>query len=251
MRCMHEAQLHDHNSFITLTYDPKHVPENGSLNRKHLQDFWKRLRKKIAPTKIRYYSCGEYGEQLKRPHFHACLFGYDFPDRELFTIKDETRLYVSQTLRMIWPYGYSTVGDVTPESAAYVARYVTKKITGEAAPSHYALVNPETGEITGQLEPEYTTMSNRPGIGSDWYDKYKTDVFPSDFLIFKNKKMPPPRYYSDKFQIENPEEMTKILKERKVRAKAHSENQTPERLAVREQVQHLRSRKLKREIECL
>ncbi len=82
MRCMHEAQLHENNCFITLTYDNTHLPSDGSLHYKDFQLFIKRLRKKFGNTRIRYYMAGEYGENFGRPHFHACIFGHDFHDKK-------------------------------------------------------------------------------------------------------------------------------------------------------------------------
>ena len=93
LRCVHEAQLHSENSFITLTYNDDHIPRDGSLNKKHFQDFMKRLRKSIAPKKVRFYHCGEYGPKLLRPHYHAILFGHQFDDLELHSHRKGVRLY--------------------------------------------------------------------------------------------------------------------------------------------------------------
>jgi hypothetical protein len=128
IRCVHEAYGHEDNAFITLTYAPEHLPHDVSLNISHFQKFMKRLRKAISPKLVRFFHCGEYGELNQRPHYHACLFGYDFPDKVLYTIRDECRLYRSPMLEKLWPMGFATVGDVTFESAAYVARYITKKL---------------------------------------------------------------------------------------------------------------------------
>ena len=86
MRCVHEAAAYDCNAFITLTYDEENLPADGSLNYDHFQLFMKRLRKAIEPNKVRFYMCGEYGEENGRPHFHACLFGYDFPDKVMLSV---------------------------------------------------------------------------------------------------------------------------------------------------------------------
>nr|QJB20072.1 MAG: replication initiator protein [Microvirus sp.] len=147
IRCVHESKLHAENCFITLTYDPKKVPpaEAGelpadtSLNYRHFQLFMKRLRKRFPEKNIRFYMCGEYGENFGRAHFHACIFGLDFPDKTKWKKGkgDNITLYRSKILEELWTYGFSSVGTVTFESAAYVARYITKKITGEAAESHY------------------------------------------------------------------------------------------------------------------
>ena len=160
IRCVHEASLYDDNCFITLTYRDADLPADMSLNLKHFQKFMKRLRKRFG-SGIRFYHCGEYGTLLGRPHYHACIFNFDFPDKKLFTIRDGINLYTSQALDELWPYGFSTIGSVTFESAAYTARYIMKKINGDAAKDHYEYVNPSTGEISLR-KPEYTTMSRLP-----------------------------------------------------------------------------------------
>ena len=138
IRCVHEASLHKRNCFVTLTYNDVNLPEDRGLHYKHFQDFMKRLRKKYGEG-IRFYMCGEYGEQLGRPHFHACLFNHDFDDKKLWKTTDSnSKLYRSKELEELWPFGYSSVGDVNFESAAYVARYIMKKVNGEAAELHYS-----------------------------------------------------------------------------------------------------------------
>ena len=126
-RCIHEAQMHEDNCFITLTYDDENIPWDGSLNKQHFQAFMKRLRWHNKEKKIRYFHVGEYGEQLSRPHYHALIFNHDFDDKELWTVNDEMRLYTSEKLQKIWPMGFSTIGSVTWETAAYCSRYIMKK----------------------------------------------------------------------------------------------------------------------------
>ncbi len=180
VRCVHEASLHDENCFITLTFNNHYLDPIGSLDKRTFQLFMKRLRKEIAPGKVRFFHCGEYGSKMKRPHHHACLFGFDFPDKWLFDTREGVDLYRSPMLERLWPFGFSTIGEVTFESAAYVARYISKKINGELAPAHYARVDHKTGEMFSIL-PEYITMSLRPGIAGAWFDKFEGDVFPRIF----------------------------------------------------------------------
>lgn len=137
VRCVHESQLHKENCFITLTYASEHLPPDSSLHYRDFQLFMKRLRKKFTGKKIRFYMCGEYGENFGRPHFHACLFGHNFDDLKLWKTQNNIPLYRSKILEELWPFGHSSVGSVTFESAAYVARYIMKKVTGEAAELHY------------------------------------------------------------------------------------------------------------------
>jgi hypothetical protein len=261
MRCCHEASLHLQNCFITLTFSPEYLdtrPNKWSLDVRDYQLFMKRFRRRFG-SGIRFYHCGEYGEMcsncdkslfyctcpvpskiLGRPHYHACIFGFDFPDKELFRVTNTGhKLYISKFLDDLWtdphtdmPMGFCTIGDVTFESAAYVARYIMKKINGDMQDNHY--VHHSTGEI---LKPEYTTMSRRPGIARDFYDKYQHDIYPHDFVVFNGKKMRPPRYYDGILKTERPYTFDDIKFKREENANKHIDNNTPERLNVREQVQ--------------
>lgn len=252
IRCIHEAQLHEDNCFITLTFSPQELMKREnpwSLRKKDFQDFMKRLRKHLNGKRVRYFHCGEYGEKYGRPHYHALLFGIDFDDKVLHNVVNGHCLYRSPTLERLWPFGYSSIGDVTFESAAYVARYIMKKVTGDEAETAYAIVDEDTGEIIGTREPEYTTMSRRPGIAAHWFSKYKDDVFPSDFVTVRGKKMRPPRYYDKLLERENPFQMEDIKLERIESSKKFADNNTPERLAVRERVQAIKLKKLPRNLD--
>ncbi len=249
MRCVHEASLYDNNCFITLTYNPESLPADQSLNKKHFQDFMKRLRKKYPDSPIRYYHCGEYGEDLGRPHYHACLFNFDFEDKVFFKKINDLPVYTSEILEKVWQKkGFCLIGTVTFESAAYVARYIMKKVNGPRQAEHYERIDQDTGEIFF-LQPEYTTMSRRPGIAKEWYSQFKTDVFPDDFVVLRGKTMKPPRYYDSIYRIEDPEEYEKLKESRKKQFKKHAWNNTPDRLAVREKCQMARTKLLKRNYE--
>lgn len=247
IRCIHEASQYDNNCFITLTYNDLHLPRDLSLNLDHFQRFMKRLRFKYGAN-IRFFHCGEYGEKYGRPHYHACLFNFDFKDKTLWTINNGHRLYVSEELNALWPYGFATIGEVTFESAAYVARYIMKKMTGPMAADHYSRLDETTGEIY-QLKPEYTTMSRRPGIGKVWFDKYKSDVYPHDYVVLKGKKMRPPRFYDTLFEREYPSDMDKLKASRVREGKKNVDEQTPERLNTREEVKLLQIKNLKRNVD--
>ncbi|AXL14749.1 replication initiator protein [Microviridae sp.] len=235
IRCLHEASLHPENAFITLTYDEGHMPHGQTLIKKHHQDFIKRLRKKISPTKITYYHCGEYGETTQRPHYHTLIFNYDWPDKVLYKQTESGPLYISPQLEKTWGKGFCTIGQVNFETAAYVARYIMKKITGEKAEEHYRRVDLDTGEEHTIL-PEYTTQSTRTPIGSRWLKKYKTDVYPHDYVIVNGRKMTPPRYYDEAFEKEEPEQYLKLKRTRLESSMRYYEDNQPERLAVRETV---------------
>lgn len=139
IRCVHEASQHERNCFVTLTYDDKHLPADRSLKLRHFQNFMKKLRKKYGAG-IRFFHCGEYGEKFRRPHYHALIFNHDFDDKILWSKNRGSPLYISESLDSLWEFGFATIGDVTFESAAYVARYITKKVNGELAKKKIPMV---------------------------------------------------------------------------------------------------------------
>lgn len=246
MRCVHESQLHAENCFITLTYNDQHLPENGSLVKSDFQKFLKRLR--ISKGPLRYFHCGEYGKETQRPHYHAILFGMDFADRKLHSVRDGIRLDTSEELSKIWGQGWSTVGNVTFESAAYVARYTVKKATGDGKPVRYGVVDAETGEYY-ERQPEYATMSRRPGIGAGWFDKYKKEVVDWDTVVLRGREMAPPRYYDNLRERESPMEVERTKALRKARASKYEADNSTARLRVRELVKARQVALLKRSAE--
>ena len=84
VRCVHEASLYKNNCFVTLTYSDDKLPSDGSLHFDHFQKFMKRLRRFYDDSRIRFFHCGEYGEQYSRPHYHCCLFNFDFVDKKFW-----------------------------------------------------------------------------------------------------------------------------------------------------------------------
>jgi len=224
---MHEASMHAVSSFVTLTYDDAHL--SASLNYSDFQRFMYRVRKRFGPT--RFFMCGEYGVQNWRPHFHALLFGLTFKDGQVIG----TDLYRSRELELLWPYGYSSFGGVSMQSAGYVARYSLKKVTGDAASSHYSRVDSRTGEIV-QLVPEFGHMSLKPGIGFEWFKKYWKDVFAArDGVVMPGGHvMPAPRYYWKLLESIDWDRREELELERYLTAGKFAEDTTAARLAVRE-----------------
>lgn len=195
IRCVHEASLHDLNCFVTLTYAV--APQNNSLVKKDLQDFWKRLRKSIFPLTLRYFACGEYGSKGDRPHYHACIFGWR--PHDLVTFGSH---YSSEFLARVWGHGFVTVGDVTHASAAYVAQYVIKKQYG-----------PDVDY--GDREPEYVVMSRRPGIASDWISHNLDDVYGyHDAVSIDGRLVRVPRFYDSYFESVDPKGLQDLKLER-------------------------------------
>jgi hypothetical protein len=253
IRCVHEAQMHEQNVFLTFTYNEEHLPYPPSLDHRDFQLFMKRFRKKFPGRKISYYMCGEYGDENHRPHYHALIFGFDFPDKVFYKKSFNGDIYyISDTLNKIWKKGYVIIGQVTFESAAYVARYVMKKVTGDKAEEHYKCVDPETGELF-DIEPEYNRMSLNPAVGKRWFDKYKADVYPSDFVVLNGRKLRPPKYYDNllydlNFEGEEGDryDYDYIKFQRELKARVHDLEQTQERLFVKEKVKLAQINKLKR-----
>ena len=273
-RVVHEAQMHDdQNAFITLTY--QEAPDG--LVKQHFTAFMKKLRKSVYPKKIRFFMCGEYGkvypnndysspplphpfsdgrEALGRPHYHAIIFGHDFgmndPQKkglEVHSVKRGHTLYRCEKLEKLWKHGFVTVGTVTHESAAYVARYCVKKINGEAASEYYIRVN-EQG-IPHKVIPEYINMSRRPGIGETWFQKYQPgefgDVFPRDELeVTGGKRVPVPKYYVNLYKERYPEAFERVQERRIVKAKKKLQENLPDRLRSRRLVTEAKVSKLKR-----
>lgn len=259
MRCVHENSLHDSSQFLTLTYDEDLLPEDGGLNKSHLQKFMKRYRRHLGNKKIRFYACGEYGDsETKRPHYHALIFGHEFSDKEFFRCTDNgDNLYLSATLDRIWSHGHCQIGAVTFESAAYVARYIMKKVKANEKDrvldycgnkistreyAQYSRCDPQTGEAT-LVTPEFTTMSRRPGIGQGWYQKYGGETYRDDYIIINGVKCQPPKYYDEQYP-----DIQLIKQHRKKRAIENRADNTTERLLVKERCKILKMDSLKRNL---
>ncbi|AXH77467.1 MAG: replication initiator protein [Microviridae sp.] len=244
VRCMHEASQHDSNRFVTLTYSDAYLDIYNSLNPRDMVLFLKRLRKAKGPG-VRFFQCGEYGENLSRPHHHALLFNCSFPDERLHSGSGEAKLYVSDELSKLWGFGFAVIGDVTFESAGYVARYTLKKIRGPDADRHY-----------GGRVPEYLTMSRRPGIGSSWIHRFASDVYPSDELVVNGHITKPPRYYDDVVAKLRPGVLDRIKRRRRAAGYNDADlsnpdaNGTGKRLLVREVVKESATSFLSRKFEA-
>lgn len=235
IRIMHEAQGHELNSFLTLTYRDDQLiyggAEHAILYPRHLELFWKRLRK-YSRKRFRYFACGEYGDKSNRPHYHACVFGLDFTDKKLWSSKDGINLFTSSALDACWTHGGCTIGDVTFESAAYVARYIMKKRLGWMSQYYKA----------EGVEPEFVRMSRGGrggggGIGSSWFDEFQDDVFPHDKVSIRGGvTCKPPRYYFNKYELSHPLDAEDIRLRRMEEAASRWRDNTPARMAVRYRV---------------
>lgn len=284
-RCMHEASQHRYNSYITLTYDDKNLPTDLSLRHEHFVTFMKALRNRLSresrnllsdenpevsihcsyaasPHRLipqiqtlgaippHFYMAGEYGSLYGRPHYHAILFGIAFPDRTYHgRTKAGHKLYKSDTLARLWPRGYSSIGDVTFASAAYIARYVTKKRTGDGNRENYEIIDPETGEIYFRKK-EYNQMSRNPGLGKEWFNQFNSDYIHQDKIrLIDGREVKPPRYYDKQLKRLDRDIYEHTKHARELEALAHAHDNTPERLAVREQVATAQARLQTRNLE--
>ncbi len=249
IRIVHEASMYmDHygNSWATLTYrdagacnekqykNGYHIDKHGQLHPQHVSDFVRSLRKANQDHKIRYFYCGEYGDENERPHYHICIFNHSFNDQYLWKDDEGVYTYTSAELEKHWPWGFSTVSELNLRTAAYTAGYAFKKITGERANDHYLRCD-EFGEAYW-LRPEYIRMSTGrkfpAGLGASFYEKYTSDIFPSDTspIPGAGESELVPRYYQNILAERNPAMLEEIKVLRKKFITAHAADFTPERL---------------------
>lgn len=277
VRCMHEAEMHEDNCFITLTYRDEDLPLDRSVDYDTIRKFFKRLRKRYVPLNpwskvksperwhdwmvefgIRKFYCGEYGDETARPHYHALLFNHDFKDKKFWKMsKKGEKLYTSAELESLWPYGFCSVGSVSFQSARYVASYVTKKVK---AKGEYTCVRFDSSlNRFRKVKPEFGNMSRVPGIGGRWIAKWKDQVYPRDEVICDGKSVRPPRYYDEAYREYGRREAGEddrslsepigAVKGRRAREAAKYESeQTAERRAVRDEVVRARLKTYKRNV---
>lgn len=274
-RCELESRSWENNWFITLTYDNEHleIPEEifskntgeiyknngtwtGCLKPEHLTKFFKDLREFYRThynhTNIRFFACGEYGENFQRPHYHAIIFNLPItPDKlKLHTINENYQaIYECQELEKIWGKGFVSLGEVTFSSCAYVARYITKKQKGVEAYEEYL----KKGQI-----PEFVRMSRKPGIGTEYYNLNKDKIYTDDSILQHTCKntvlqVKPPRFYDKKLKETDPELMEQISQERRragENAETNKHSRTTKRIneqmKIDERSQLLKSKVLKR-----
>lgn len=254
VRCMHEAHYHDQSCFITLTFDSQNLPSPPSLSSQEVSKFIRALRQKYKPKKIRFYAGGEYGKKEKtfRPHYHIILFGHDFSDKIEKEITDQGhQLYTSEELSALWGKGRADLGTVTYASAGYVARYTTKKAYGPQAEEHYEHIS-EDGEIFN-LKPEFTQMSNNPGIGQKWLEQFYKDIFPCDFIVIKDggnyRQCKVPRYYTKWLKEHHRALYETVMEQRLERFFETEEDNTLERLQTKYLIGKRRLKQLERPLQ--
>lgn len=228
LRCEKEAKCWPHNSFVTLTYSDDELPigatTRSTVSKREFQLFMKRLRFELGDG-IRFFASGEYGDQNDRAHYHALLFNCAFPDRVVWRKSRGNTLYRSPLLERLWPFGFSTIGDVNYQTSNYVARYVVKKLRGSLAQQQYA-----------DREPPFVLMSRNPGIGAAWFAKHSADVYPSGTVVYgEGKQRRAPRYFDKLHSREKPIEVALAKGNRKISAAVARSKSSPAVLSNREQ----------------
>lgn len=200
-RCVLEASLYNQNCMITLTYSES----DGSVHRRDVQLFVKRLRRALYPLKIRYFGCGEYGSKGGRPHYHIIIFGWFPSDSEVFFVRDGHNVYKSLFVSHIWSSGdwssvprkpgFISVDDVTYQSAKYCAKYLQK-----------------LSRIPSGSSLPFTFMSLKPGIG---LGAFRSEWLESDSVYIDGVQRPIPRYISRKF----PRDISEVSERKKLKCK--------------------------------
>lgn len=243
IRCEHESLSHEFNSFITLTVDDEHLEEvfpGGSLRYEPFQAFLKRFRDMVS-VPIRFFMCGEYGEQFSRPHYHSIIFGW-FPsgvDAQFYKKTEVGNLYTSRILSKVWKFGFHTVAGFSIQCAQYVAGYIQKKINGKMKEFWYK----------GRTQ-EFAKMSLKPGLGKEFYGKFTGDLYRRDAVVLRGgDEIPIPRYYDKLHEMYHPNHMAKLKLKRTEPDPVRDWNNTPERLAVRKEVHLARLRTKARSYE--
>lgn len=258
IRLEKENRMHDTSSFVTLTYDDENLPYGGTLVKEDIAAFHKRLHNRLLRSRgygIRFYYAGEYGELLRRPHYHSIIFGFDFPDKKFYKENDRGEpIYVSDYLRDLWPAGRNGIGLVTFDSCMYVAGYVTKKITkphDAASEARYAAAYGRY-DADGRyytVLPEFCNMSRGrgkvKGIGSSWLAKFGTETYRDDSLVVNGASVRPPRYFDNLFE-EVDADRVKVLKSKR---RANVEKMTSRQSYARERITKGRLGLRKKDVE--
>jgi len=241
IRCQHEFLSHNKSYFLTLTYDKEHLPENRSLKPVDMQLFFKRLRKNQDQykIKIRYLMCGEYGARRGRPHYHCIVFGLRIDDLIHYEPGKDYDLLTSQTIEKIWGNGKVIIGQANMQTASYVSRYVTKKIP--------------KGKLGKDQAPEYIQMSRRPGLGTEFYKKYHSDIYTADQMIIesptgKKYTLRPPRAYDKLYERDYPERYAQLKERRRQHALIQNTDNTRDRLAVKKHLSDVFINRYKRDV---
>lgn len=243
-RCLMELEYHKEAYFLTLTYNDEMIPvhyfyEKGeklpaySLEKRDFQLWLKRLRKqqaKLHDNPIRFFGCGEYGSDTLRPHYHCIVYGLHLDDLKIYKRTDQGILYTSEKLNRTWigqrhrgeiedePYkylGFVVIGQVTFNTAAYVARYTAKK----------AMTVGNEFFDKFNLEKPFIDMSRRPGIGLRYFEDHP-ELFNNDMVHFAGKEkgysFNMPKYFLEKLEVIDNDLFNRIKKEREIKGNVYA-----------------------------
>lgn len=250
IRCFHELQTTPETKacFLTLTQDDDHLIDEDDPNPNVRKDVWQKFAKKLRHRgKFRFLSCGEYGDEKERPHYHAIIFGHDFrEDRILFKRNERgDPIYTSKELDEIWTRGHATVAAAELDSMNYVAGYVQKKVRGKGAHAHYERLNKITGELYQQT-PEFGLMSRGDnsgdpntgyGLGHAWIEKYYAEVYPWDQVVINGQPQPVPKYYDRWYEEHYPLKWEFVKYNRKLKHLARNPYENcPEKLKKKKKI---------------
>ncbi len=217
-RCLFEARYWQEICFCTFTYDNAHLPAAGSLCKRDLQLFFKRLRKRLDKP-IAYLACGEYGSRRGRPHYHALIFGWCPSDGILVDSRSHGGYsqYDSLLLNQLWPLGlsrFSICGSDSGQIAGYVARYAAKKRSSKLL---------EEGQIK-----EFILSSRRiefedgshGAIGKRYLNEFEESAARGYLNDPRNPRLrlPLPRYFH-KFLVDNPDYAGQLVRRKEMREK--------------------------------
>lgn len=206
-RLMKQHRVSNTAWFITFTYTTDTVPISGykdgkeiskhhrmTLDKRDFQLFMKRLRK-VHQDKISYYTCGEYGTEKYRPHYHAIMFNVELKHlighlAEVALLNREIMLQGKHHFECsLWGKGHITIGTVSPASVGYVLEYISKP---QRIPQYEG----------DDREPEFSLMSK--GIGKNYLTPeirrwHKEDIKNRYYTpLVEGKKGSLPRYYKEK-----------------------------------------------------
>lgn len=228
LRCHLELHRHKHAAFTTLTYNERTLPP--TLQKRDLQLFFKRLRKSVGATRsIRFFGCGEYGEQNKRPHYHAIIFGLSKESRDV--------------IEKAWGLGITHTVNATPATIAYTAGYTAKKLGKQDRATER--VDPETGEVF-RWQPPFLQMSRRPGIGGHAREHINSW---RSFAIHNGNKVPVPRFLHEAWkQTATPLQIEELLYEKQLTALTRNTTKETLKAAEKDAITRQQLRRSKRKI---
>lgn len=249
-RFAHEALMHEQSCFFTATYSNEHLPELGSLRREHMTKFVQDLRnlaRREWNQLVRMDIIGEYSPEKKRPHWHGLLFGvWPLDAKEWSHAPQDSWNYRSELLSAIWPHGHILFQKVSAGSIRYCASHQAFKRVGRELDAFLEVRN-DAGELLGYREPEPHICSKHPGIGAGFFAKFGSQAIKLQFTTAahakgKYHKTAVPKYYR-KLAARDPSlaaDLERLNAAAAAKVQGKAEDNTPERLAVRAEVETAR-----------